>query len=355
MEGNMQQFLSLMTHPAFCVEDGIITAANEGALNRLIPTGSPILPLLETGREEYQNFTQGRLCLSLAVSGTIWDATVQAVDGVHLFTLDPEQSEAQLQTLALAAQQLRSPLSSIKAMMDQLIPKLSREETDTTGQQLAYLYRAMDQMQRIVYNMSDTGAYVSTPPRFSVRDMDALLEELVERCGDLCGSLGIRLTYAGTGRGIYTMVDANRLERCFYNILSNALKHTPQGGSIAVQLQRRGNLLLLTVADSGDGIDPEQTGDLYNRYLRSPAIEQQPSGLGLGLPLIRAFARAHGGTVLLTSEKGKGTKITLSLKIQLEPTLSSPIVPYDYAGEQDHALIELSDALPPELYRPEKY
>lgn len=346
--------LHMMGHPAFCVSDGIITAANEAALGRLITIGAPVLPMLLTGKDEYAAFDGGRLCLTLSVSGIECDATVRTVDGVHVFSLEPDHSDAQLQVLSLAAQQLRNPLSSIKAMMDQLLPHLESAPNSSTETQLAYLYRAMNQMQRIIYNMSDVDRYSSTPAKMSVRDVNAVLTELFERSGALCEHAGITLRYTGPNAPVYSLIDSERLERCVYNILSNSMKHTPSGGSIHATLKRSNSMLFLTVQDSGSGIDLDEASELYTRYLREPGLNMPDSGLGLGMSMIRSCARVHKGAVLLSSARGKGLRLTMSLRIQLDSTLASPSIQFDYAGDQDHGLIELSDSLPPELYQPTK-
>jgi len=341
--------LQMAGHPAFCVTDGVITAANDAALARLVPIGEPVENLLTTGKTEYPQFSQGRLCLSLMVSGTEYDATVRIVESFHIFTLESEYADSQLQVLSLAAQQLRTPLSSMKAMMDHLLPQLDAD----ADQHLAYLYRAMDQMQRIIYNMSDTNRYVSTPAKTAMRDVDALLRELFDGCAVLCEHCGIRLEYTGTNGPLYALVDQERLERSIYNVLSNAIKHTPAGGTIQAQLTRTGNRMYITIQDSGKGIDLEGAGELYARYLREPALEAPENGLGLGMSLIRACAKSHGGAVLLCSNE-TGLRLTMSLQIRTDTSIANPGIQFDYAGDQDHGLIELSDVLPPEPYKPHR-
>ena len=148
------------------------------------------------------------------------------------------------------------------------------------------------------------------------------------------------------------MIAPERLERAIYNILSNAMKHAPAGSSIDARLTRRGNKLYLSVQDSGSGIPSQLLASLYSRYRRQPGIEPMPSGLGLGMVLIRGTAVAHGGTVLIDQPLGQGTRITMSIAIRSSngTTLRSNIMTIDYAGERDHGLLELSDVLPPKFY-----
>ena len=113
-------------------------------------------------------------------------------------------------------------------------------------------------------------------------------------------------------------------------------------------------MLHLQVLDSGSGIAQQIRSSIFHRYLRQPGIEDSRWGLGLGMVLIRSAAASHGGTVLIDSPTGAGTRVTMTLAIRqrTEAALRSPILRVDYAGERDHGLIELSDSLPAALYEP---
>ena len=109
---------------------------------------------------------------------------------------------------------------------------------------------------------------------------------------------------------------------------------------------------MLTVADEGCGISEEIKGNIFNRYLREPGIEDSRTGMGLGMLYVCAAASAHGGTVLLQQPEGKGLSVTMTLstKNHRSGMVHSDIFPIDYSGGRDHALLELSDVLPYELY-----
>lgn len=296
---NIEKMMQMMDRPAFCVDHGIITGANQAAQNRLVPLNEPIAPLLVTGQMEYASFSEGLLYLTLKLSGSEWGAEIQKVGQLHIFTLESCGSGAQLQALSLAAQQLRNPLSSILSMTDRLFPSLEVAEDSATADQIAYINRALYQMQRIISNMADADRYTTLVPRLESRDVDAVLEEIFEQAASLCEKAGIQVEYTGLPTAAYSRIDSELLERCVYNILSNAMKFTPSGGSIQASLALRRNTLYLTVQDSGSGIRPNGAGNLFTRYLREPGIEDASHGLGLGMSLISSCARIHGGTVLL--------------------------------------------------------
>ena len=94
-------------------------------------------------------------------------------------------------------------------------------------------------------------------------------------------------------------------------------------------------------------------GDVFQRYLRQPGLEDGRFGLGLGLALVRSAARIHNGTVLIDQPESVGTRVTVSIPIQQgsQTLLRSNVAMVDYAGGWNHGLLELSDVLPAHLYR----
>lgn len=351
---NIAGMLDLMVQPAFCVKDGVITAVNQGAKSRLICTGTDLLELLLTGREEYGEFTDGCLYLTLELGGQSTGASVTKQGGYDIFILEQDADQAELHAMALAAQELREPLASVMTVADRLFPVVAGELG--TQEQIARINRGLFQMLRVISNMSDAARYQEASERvLEVRDVTAILEELFRNSAALIGQTDIRVTFQNLPRQVLTLVDEEKLERAVYNILSNAMKFTPRGGSIEASLTQRGKMLYLTVQDSGSGVDPAVRSNVHARYLRQPGVEDGRFGIGLGMVLIRAAAAAHGGTVLMEHPEGRGARITMTMEIRQETAgrLRSNILKVDYAGERDHSLIELADALPSGLYKKE--
>ena len=184
-----------------------------------------------------------------------------------------------------------------------------------------------------------------------LRELCGMLDEIFEKTASLAEKGNIALDWSVPNSRVYTVVDAQKLERAVYNMLSNALKATPSGGRIYAKVHQRGKLLLISITDSGNGIAQEVRNFVYTRYLRTPGLEPEDQGIGLGMGLIASAARLHGGTVLLETLLDGGTRVTMTLTIhQNQGSLRSRSLPVDYAGEQDHALVELSDVLPSSVY-----
>lgn len=334
------QMLDLMLRPAFRVQNKIITGLNQPAAKLFLREGLCLDAILGSGKEEYDSFSGGMLYLTLNICGQCFGASVVRLEAEDVFTLDQQFESEQLRVLALAARELRGPLSSAMLASQQL-----------QGEGASQISRSLYQLLRIVGNMSDaSGASpVFLPER---QNINALFREIAEKAAALSDSCGIRIHYSGLPQEDCCAVDRQMMERAVLNMLSNALKFTPAGGEIQLSLRKSGKQFRFSVTDSGSGIPEKERATLFCRYLREPTIEDTRHGIGLGMLLIRNTAARHGGAVLVDFPSGSGTRVTLTFA-DTPGTDSGPLARQlraDYAGEQDHALIELSEFLPVSFY-----
>lgn len=347
--------LDLMVRPAFCAKDGIIVQVNNAASNRMIHANTPVAQLLHTGSQEYADFQGGCLYLTLSLSGIPCGASVTRMGGFDVFLLE-EEDQAELQSMALAAQELRKPLTNIMTVADGLFPLAEADMDPSMQDQVARINRGLFQMQRIICNMSDAYRYCQDTGVFQqTRDIGAVLNEVFSNAAPLLRQIGIDLRYTGLRESVFCLADEEKLERAINNILSNAVKFMPKNGIIEAKLSRSGQMLYLTVQDNGSGILEGLRNSIYTRFRREPCLEDSRFGIGLGMVLIRSAAVAHGGTVLLdqTTEGLNRLTMTISIRQNTESVVRTPanlLIP-DYAGERDHRLLELSEVLPAELYK----
>lgn len=344
--------LEMIPQPSFFVKDGSVILVNRAAQQLLLEPGMSIHPLLGDHAEEYAAFDGGCLWLTLALADCPIHASVTRLNEADLFVVEPIADQAELKAMALTALGFREPLSDVIAIADHLISSVMPDNNALTQEKIGQMNRRLNQLHRMVCNMTDAIQYAgNASPRMVYQDICSVLEELFDRIGELISHAGVQLRYQGPREPVYCMIAADRLERSVHNIISNAVKHIPNGGTIDAKLVRKGNKLYLSIQDSGTGIPEHMLGNIYNRYRRQPGIEPQPTGLGLGMVLIRGTAAAHGGTVLIDRPDGCGMRITMSITIRRSAdTMHSPVLHVDYAGERDHNLLELSDVLPSELY-----
>lgn len=349
--------LNLMIQPAFTVKDGVVDLVNEAARKYLLEPGMSVSDLLMTGKLEYKEFEEGRLYLTLRLADTPYGASVNRMGSFDLFTLEQEQDRAELQAMALAAQEFRNPLSNVMSVADQLFPVTDQADDPVVREQIARINRGLFQMLRIVGNMSDAYRYCQqTEPRMSIQNVTEIMAEIFEHSAALLEHSGVTLTFTNLESAVLCLVDKEKLERAVHNIVSNAVKFSGKNSSIHAKLSRKGNMLYLSVEDNGMGIHPEVQGNVHFRYSRQPRLEDSRFGIGLGMVLIRSAAAAHGGTVLVDHPGETGTRVTLSIAINqnAERVVRTNALHIDYAGERNHALIELSDVLDAGLYESDK-
>lgn len=349
MAQDRQYLLEMIDRPAFVVEDGIITHCNQMAKNRQIPIGTAISELLPQGSTAYAEYQSGILYLTLQLGWIECGATVVRQENGDIFLMDRDADQAQLQTLALAAQQLRGPLSNVMTVAECLFPELQKA---TQKEQASQMSRALFQLMRLISNMADAERYTGLDaPSFENTELGSFFREICESADATLEKTNVSIRYSCPDAPVFTILDRERVERAVYNLLSNAVKFSRPGSFVEVNLNVNKMLACLTVTDQGDGIASHVQGSLFHRYMREPAIEDSRFGLGLGMTLVRTVAAAHGGTVLIDQPGGTRVAMTMAIRKEVPGTLRSPKLRIgDYAGGRDLALLEFSETLPSSAY-----
>lgn len=344
-------WLELMGQPAFCVKDGTVLAANAAAEQRLLRADMNIQDIVTQNRDAYETLTDGTLFLKIAAENLQYNACVTRTKEYDIFTIQETEEDLQLQVLSLAAQQLRIPLSNMMSVTDDLFAKL--KETDSNMRQKAgQINRNLFQLLRIISNMSDVKNYknTATPQKQSV-NLSALFDETIEKIQTASEGAQKKITYTGLDSAVIGLANEEGIGRAIYNLLSNALKFSPEGSSIDTKLTKSGNSLSFTVCNTIS--EPVSDYAFWRRYHRMPSIENEHLGLGLGMTFISSVACAHGGTVLIDHPSPTQVRVAMTIPIvKSESTdLRSPVFRIgDYAGGWDKGLLELSEILPAEAY-----
>lgn len=349
--------LNLMVQPAFTVVGGVVDQVNAAARAYHLESGMSITDLLATGQEEYRALEEGCLYLTLRLAGLPYGASVRRMEEFDIFTLEQEADELELQAMALAAQELRGPLSNVMTVADQLFPVVDEDDDPTVKTQTSRINRGLFQMLRIISNMSDAYRYSQqSDTKMAVVDITGLLQEMFTQAAQLLSHSGTELCFENLRQSVIGLADREKLERAVHNMISNAVKFSQGGSHIHARVSLRSNMLYVTVQDSGNGISQDRRGNVHSQFRRKPGLEDSRFGIGLGMVMIRAAAAVHGGTVLIDHPEGCGTRITMSMTVgqDSEKVVRTNILQVDYAGERDHSLIELSDVLPASLYEPKK-
>ena len=139
--------------------------------------------------------------------------------------------------------------------------------------------------------------------------------------GPVAEDRGIRLVSAVAPDISRVEADRGRLSQALSNLVDNAIKFTPEGGAVRIEVSREGGAVEITVADTGPGIPKEQLAHLFDRFWRPQGSKP---GVGLGLAIAKGVAEAHGGVIQVTSPPGEGARFTLRLPTGAEDTDEVP-------------------------------
>lgn len=347
MDTNNFPWLELIDYPAFCVKDGAIIATNAPAELQQLRVGMDISEIVTEHQDIYQSFENGSLYLNINVCGIPCPASVVRTRECDIFHIRRTEDDDALQALALAATQLRIPLSNLMTVADQLFANME------ANAQISQINQNLYRLLRIVGNMSDANGYTQAGrSSMETADLVALMEEIMEKAQGFFTNTGIQLVYSGPKEPVFGAVNTEKIERAIYNLLSNAAKFSKEGTAVNANLAVNDNRLTFTLCNTNAEDLPKQ--NLWQQYRREPGIEDPRHGLGLGMTLASAVAAFHGGTILVDNPAAGQTRITMTIPVVKgnSDDVRSPILRMgDYAGGRDRCLIELAEILPTESYQ----
>ena len=213
--------------------------------------------------------------------------------------------------------ELRTPLTSISGFLEML----GDEEKSLSSSGRTYLRvlrRSTTRLQSIVEDLLLVAQIEAN--RLELDHAPADLAELaaasVEAARPAAAAQGIDLRLDTNG-SLPLEADAERLRQVLDNLVSNALKFTPDGGSVTLLAHNGDGNVCVEIADSGIGIPRDEIGQLFSRFYRaSTATRRAIPGTGLGLVIARAIVERHGGSIALESREGQGTRVTVTLPIR---------------------------------------
>ncbi|HTN03326.1 MAG TPA: ATP-binding protein, partial [Planctomycetaceae bacterium] len=213
--------------------------------------------------------------------------------------------------------ELRTPLTMILAPVQRLLeqsdalPERDRSLLDVVRLNGLRLLELINQL--LEFSRVGSGKEELRPESLH---LNRLVESLVRSAEPLAEQRGVRLTARLEATLPLTSADPDKLETVIRNLVSNALKFTPQGGAVHVETRLQNDRLLLSVADTGIGIKPEDHNRIFDRFVQIDGSRSRAfSGTGLGLSLARELIELHGGTIGVDSELGRGATFWIELPV----------------------------------------
>ncbi len=223
-----------------------------------------------------------------------------------------EAEDARRQLIVAISHDLRTPLSSIQAMVEAIEDEVVDGETaryylsqilvETRG--LGLLINDLFELAQI-----DAGAL-----RLHIERNRAamLVADALDTMQPKAEQKAITLRCLGENEDYVVLADSSQIQRVFYNLIENALRHTPNGGGVVLNVSDAGPDVVFTIEDTGPGIDPDDRPHVFERFYRADRSRHTDGGAGLGLAIARGIVEAHGGRIW-TDDSQTGARFSFSL------------------------------------------
>jgi signal transduction histidine kinase len=224
-------------------------------------------------------------------------------------------SKAKDEVITTLSHELRSPLNAILGWMRML--RIRKGDEATLARGIDVTERNVKHLAHLIEDLLDVSRIVSG--RLKVEKSSVDLSKLIAECVETH-----RVDFEAKSQSVETdlqqdvhlQADAGRLVQVLVNLLVNAVKFTPEGGKIRIMLRAAGQQAVITVQDTGIGIDPEILPKIFDRFWQADGSAQTGKGLGLGLAIARHIVEAHGGALHVSSDGvGKGTTFVVELPL----------------------------------------
>jgi signal transduction histidine kinase len=212
-----------------------------------------------------------------------------------------------------AAHELKTPLTAMKGNLEVALQR--DRSTEDYREIVSTSLGQVERLARLVKSLLTLTQFSGEHPPIDLKPvlLEPLVQELVSELAILAEDKGCLLT-AHLQDVPHVLGDMGQLKQLVINVLDNAIRHSPPGESVTVTLQSSADLVVLTVEDTGSGIETDHLPHIFERFYRADrARDRESGGTGLGLAIAKEIVLAHNGTITVRSEFRKGSVFTVSL------------------------------------------
>jgi PAS domain S-box-containing protein len=276
-------------------------------------TGKPVSEKISYRRKDGR-----KIALSVNISPIILNGKpLGAIEVFRDITLEQEVDKMKSEFISLASHQLRTPLSATKTYTHMLYDGYMGKLNPAQKKALSTIISATNRMNELISTLLnvtriESGNIEVTPKLLHI---DKLAEEVIKEVSLMASNKSIQLSLTVKGKastGIKT--DSLIVKEVMTNLISNAIKYTPDNGRVELIIHPRKDTILVEVHDTGWGIPKYSHEQVFSKFFRAQNIVQrETTGTGLGLYLVKGLLEALGGKIWFTSEEEKGTKFSFTL------------------------------------------
>jgi PAS domain S-box-containing protein len=287
----------------------------------------PITKAFLTGKSIYEKMyyrtKEGKqLPVAVTVSPIMLEGRpIGAIEVFRDVSLEEEVDRMKSEFISLASHQLRTPLSAIKTYSHMLVDGYMGEISPAQRKSLRTIISSTNRMNELISTLLnitriESGTITITPKRLR---LDKVTEEVLKELAMQAGDKQIALSLKKIGKApLLITTDSLIVKEILTNLISNAIKYTPDHGSVMIELKPRTHDILVTVIDSGWGIPKYSQDQIFSKFFRAHnVLKRETTGTGLGLYLVKGLLERLGGTIWFTSKEGKGTTFFFTLPKRL--------------------------------------
>lgn len=215
---------------------------------------------------------------------------------------------------SLASHELKTPLAILRTQLEQVLH--TRATTSTLRKVLVSTYDEVLRLSHTVRDILNLGTILAGSFHLERRrvELTSVLQDCYEEAALLCHQKNIAIAL-NRGPKVFVELDVDRFRQVFFNLLENSLKHTAPGGRITISCSTMDRMAVLEFSDTGSGIPKKSLEKIFQPFVRASVHEGSFEGAGLGLSLVIGIVEAHGGTIQVESEMGKGTHFTIRIPL----------------------------------------
>ena len=212
-----------------------------------------------------------------------------------------------------ASHELRTPLAGIRASAETL-HRGAMDDPESRKQFLRMIREDVDRMDQLIAEMLELSRLESGESPMELENVEPkkLVDTAIKQFSAVAVDAEIELKTSFSAELPQVSVDAKKIDHVFTNLISNAVKWTPAGGTVTVKGWIDDETVWFSIADTGQGIEPEHMPHIFERFFKTDAARSQP-GTGLGLSIARHIVEAHGGVISATSSVGEGSEFAFTV------------------------------------------
>lgn len=224
-----------------------------------------------------------------------------------------EATMAKMAFYTSVSHDLRTPLTLIAGPVESIENAENLTQEQKSMMHIASRNAAI--LKRLINQILDFRKYENGRVELNLKEMNfsECATQWMDSFKNIIGQKGIKFEVS-VQDGIHAAMDTEKIERVIFNLMSNAIKHTPQGGTICFKATANGNELVFSVSDTGEGISTKDQDKIFDEFFQAESSNRQ--GSGIGLSLAKAFIELHGGRITLRSESGKGSEFSVFIPVK---------------------------------------